>query len=96
MADGVQLLAQTGRLGLEVGDHTGVHQRAAVALHRSTPLDQHGAQAAGTLAQLLDAHHLVADVAVAARGQLGLGCQHLGVERGEPLAAARPRSASVR
>ncbi len=50
---------------------------------RPATLDHHGGQAAGTLAQLLDAHHLVAEVGVAAGGQLGLGRQHRGVERGE-------------
>ena len=34
-------------------------------------------------AQLLDAHHLVAEVGVAASGELGLGCHHTGVECGQ-------------
>ena len=81
--DLVELVAQAGGVGLEVGDDAGVHQLAAVALQRAAPLDEHRGDAAGPLAELLDAHHLVAEVGVAARRQLGLGRQHRGVERGE-------------
>ena len=45
-----KLVAQALSVGFEVGDHTGVHQLAPVALHRATSLHQHGGDAAGALA----------------------------------------------
>ena len=78
-----QLDAEVVGVGLEAGDDTRIHQLPTITLHRSTPFDEHCGDAAGSLAQLLDAHHLVGEVEVATSGQLRLGGHDAGVERGE-------------
>ena len=84
-ADGGQLGGEAGGVALEAGDDVGVEQLAAVALAGPASLDDHGADAAGPLAQLLDEAQPVADVVGAARGQLGAGRHDLGVEAGQLL-----------
>ena len=76
-------------VGLEAGDDARVHQLTAIALHRTTALDEHRGDAACTLAQLLDAHHLVGEIEVAAGGQLGLGGHH-GRRRAQRVGRAAP------
>ena len=75
--------AEVAGIGLETGEHARIHQLSAVALHRSSTLDQHGGDAPGPFTKLLDANHLIRQIEVAARRQLGLGRHDAGVERGE-------------
>ncbi|CAB5065380.1 unannotated protein [freshwater metagenome] len=60
-----QLALQTGRLPLEVGDNTAVHQLSAVALHRPTPFVQHSSETTCPLAELFDVNQPIADVRIA-------------------------------
>ena len=83
VGDALQLDAQVVGVGLEAGDHAGIHQLSAIALHRTTALDEHRGDAAGPLAQLLDANHLVGQVEIAASRQIGFGRHHTGVEAGQ-------------
>ena len=78
-----ELGAEAGRIGFEVGHHTGVEQLAVIAFERSLALGEHAGEAAGALAQLLHEHQPVADVVLATRRQLGLERHDLGVEPGE-------------
>ena len=58
----------------------------------ASALGEHGGQAAGLLAERLDAHERVAEVVAARVAELGLGGQHVGVELGRACGAgARPR-----
>ena len=76
-----KLVAQPPGIGLQVRHHAGVHELAAIALHGSAPLHQHRGNATGPFAQLFHPHHLVAQIGVAASGELGFGRHHVGVER---------------
>ncbi len=78
-----QLLAGPGGVALEAGDDAGVEELAPVPLQRPAALGDHGAQAAGPLAQLLDLAQLIADVLGATGGQLGPDRHDVGVEPGE-------------
>ena len=49
-------------------------------------LGEHGGQAAGLLAERLEAHERVAEVVAAGVAELGLGGEHRGVELGEGAA----------
>ena len=83
---------EPGRLGLEGGDHAVVEQPADVALDGPPALAEHRGQAPGPLAELLDRATTSATIGVAARRELGLGGQHVGVELGELRAQLAPRA----
>ena len=80
VGDGGEVVAKAGRIGLEVRDDTAVHQLATVALEGTTSLHHDRSDATCTLAKLLDVHHLVAEVGVAASSELGFGGEHRSVE----------------
>ena len=81
-----QLGGQAGGLGFEGGDHGLVDEGAALAVDPAAALGQHRGQAAGLLAERLEAHQGVAEVVAAGVAELGLGGEHRGVELGEGAA----------
>jgi hypothetical protein len=79
----VELVAESRRIGFEIGHHAGIEQLPLVAFERSTTFDEHCGESAGTLAELLDPHEPIADVARTACSELRLDRHHLGVEPGQ-------------
>ena len=78
-----QLVARTGRVGLQRGHDTGVEQLAPVPLERTTTLVDQGPQAPRPLAELLDLTQPVGDVLRASCGQLGAHGHDVGVQLGQ-------------
>ena len=75
--------AQPRALGLERGDDRPVYERRPVAFDAPLPLAEHGDDAPGPLAQRLVTGEHVAEVVLAARGELGFERHDRGVEPGE-------------
>ena len=79
----LQLVAQPGGLGLEVGHEVGVEQLPSITFERAAPFRQHGGEPAGPLPQLFHPRQPIPGVALPACRQLGLDRHHRRVEAGE-------------
>ncbi len=83
VGNSIDVDAQRVGVGFEAGDDAGVHELTSITFHRTSAFDQNSGDAPGTLAQLLDANHLVGQIEITPRRELRLRGHHTDVESGK-------------